>query len=468
VAELPAGVPARGPGAGAGAGAPAQRAAGAAPLVPRRGGRADPRGGARGRAAGAGGGLSPEPLLEQLRTGLLEKPSCAPNCASFGRLALEASGDRLRLRLEASAAARTAVSLPGASEQWRPADVLVDGKPSTALASGEEGSLWLLLEPGGHQIVLEGPLPDRPSVQLRLGELRPHAVEASLRGWTLEGVDEDGGVGETLQLTRVGRRQGEAGQAAHGLEAQSLPPYVSVERTLRLGLKWEVETRVVRTTPTGVAVVLEVPLLPNESVVTEGVKVSKGKVQVNMGADEDATEWRSVLEQRSPIVLQAPKGEGIAFAEVWRVDLGPLWHATFAGIPPVHPGDATGGRMPEWRPWPGESVTVAVARPGGTPGQTVTIDASQTELRPGARTTEATLTLRLRSSRGGQHTVTLPEGATLDSLKVQGAEQPLRQDGRKVTFPLGPGERNVSLTFRVPAASASSSTRRWWTWARAR
>jgi hypothetical protein len=209
-----------------------------------------------------------------------------------------------------------------------------------------------------------------------------------------------------------------------------------------------VETRVVRATGAGAAVVLEVPLLPRESVVTPGVKVAAGRVQVNMAAAETETSWRSVLEQQSPVTLRAPAAGG-AWAEVWRLDLGPIWHAIMSGIPPVHPGDAR-GRMPEWRPWPGEMVAIAVTRPAGAPGQTFTIEQSGLDLRPGARSTEAKLSISLRTSRGGQHTVTLPAGATLESLAIGGASQPLRQEGARVTFPLTPGEMNVTIGFRVP------------------
>ena len=44
-------------------------------------------------------------------------------------------------------------------------------------------------------------------------------------------------------------------------------------------------------------------------------------------------------------------------------------------------------RGPVFRPWPGDKVTIAVSRPSGTNGQTLTIDASRLELRPGTRVT---------------------------------------------------------------------------------
>ena len=56
--------------------------------------------------------------------------------------------------------------------------------------------------------------------------------------------------------------------------------------------------------------------------------------------------------------------------------MSPVWHVALNGIPVVHQQDDTGVRMPEWRPWPGEKVTVEVQRPEALQGQTLTIDQS--------------------------------------------------------------------------------------------
>jgi hypothetical protein len=88
-------------------------------------------------------------------------------------------------------------------------------------------------------------------------------------------------------------------------------------------------------------------------------------------------------------------------------------------------------------------------------GATLTIDRSTLTLRPGLRATDATLALALRSSQGGQHVVTLPEGAELTRIAIGGAEQPLRQEGRRVPIPLAPGTREVELAWREPRGVSS-------------
>jgi hypothetical protein len=138
---------------------------------------------------------------------------------------------------------------------------------------------------------------------------------------------------------------------------------------------------------------------------------------------------------------------------VWQVAAGPLWHVEAEGIPPIDEL-REGQRAREWRPWPGERLSLAISRPAGSDGATLTLDRSQLVVAPGRRASDATLTLTLRSSQGGQHAITLPAGATLTSLKVNGEPQPLRQEGERVPLTLTPGAREVELSFREPRGAA--------------
>jgi hypothetical protein len=377
-------------------------------------------------------------ILEELANRMMTKPLCAPTCASSSRMLIEARPGLLRLRVEIEASAATAVPLPG-SAQWSPETVLLDGKPARALMRTEDGRVWLAVEKGWHQAIVEGPLPDRELVQLAL-PLKPHRVETQAEGWRVEGIHEDGLADDNVQLTRI-----RAGSNTGALEPGVLPPFVRVERTLLIGLNWQVATRIVRLSPVGTAIVLEVPLLRGESVTTADVRVVAGKALVNMPPQASEVSWRSVLDERSPVVLTAPKSA--AWTELWRLDMSPIWHVELAGIPVVQAEPSA--TLPEWRPWPGETATLLVSRPGGVIGRTLTIDESTYEVHPGPRATDATLTLQLRSSRGAQHVVTLPEGAELDSVTINGVVAPVRQEGRKVTLSVLPGSQAVIIKWRT-------------------
>ena len=137
------------------------------------------------RAADEEPALPHDKLLTELRERLVEKPKCEPHCASIGRLAIEASAERLRLRFDVGAEAAAVVTLPGHAKHWLPAQVLLDGKPAVALTRDDDGQLRLRVAAGGHQVVMEGPLPARDVVQIPFA-LRPHALATAIRGWRLE------------------------------------------------------------------------------------------------------------------------------------------------------------------------------------------------------------------------------------------------------------------------------------------
>jgi len=384
-----------------------------------------------------------EPLLEQLRARLLEAPACRPDCAASPRLRVEAEPGALLLRLQIDAAAPTAVPLPGGASDWVPDQVTVDGAPVTALRRGSDGALWLQLESGSHQVLIAGPLPDRDAIELPL-PLKPHRVDASVRGWTLHGVGPDGVPAENLRLARVREANTQAGPA---LEPSALVPFASVTRTLRLGIRWQIETRIVRLTPSDATLALALPLLPGESVTTADVRSQDGKAFVSLGPGVSQVAFRSALDPVASLELRAP--EATNWMETWVVDASPIWHVESEGIPPVHQ-EAAGVRLREWRPWPGETLTLRATRPEGVEGPTLTIDASRLDVAPGLRANDATLALQLRSSLGGQHAIRLPEAAELVRVTLDGVEQPIRQEGRDVTLPLAPGTRAVELAWREP------------------
>ncbi|NOT57027.1 MAG: hypothetical protein HOP18_20700 [Deltaproteobacteria bacterium] len=395
---------------------------------------------------------SPE-MLTELRERLLRKdaPECLPNCATSPRLRLEVAGDTLRIRQEIHAAARVAIPLPGSARHWLPRTILLDGQPAEGLQRTEAGQVLIDLPIGQHQLLLEGPLPKREAVELAL-PLKPYVVQVQADGWEVEGVHEDGVADEQIQLRRI-RDDTEQAEAAT-LEPGTLPPFVRVERTVHLGLTWSVDSRVLRVSPRGTAAVVEVSLLDGESVTTAGVRVENRKVLVNMAPNDTEVTWTSVLAISEKLNLSAP--QTTAWSEIWRLDVSPIWRVQPSGIPVVHHSDLSSGFwFPEWHPWPGETVALQISRPEGLSGQTLTIDSSVLEVTPGLRMIDATLRLELRSSRGGQHAVTLPDNASLQSVTINNQSRAIRQEGRTVTLPLTPGLQWAELRWQQTADIAT-------------
>ena len=398
--------------------------------------------------ADAAESFPPESLLKELKIKLTDRepPACLPDCASSPRMQLVIDRTSLRIRMEINVLyENVAVPLPGSDQHWLPETVMVDNRRTVDLyRSPATGYLWLHMTEGSHQIDLRGPLPKRQTVQLPL-PLKPHFVEARAEGWTIDGLHENGVADNQLQFTRaILDGDNPADSSGEAFDPVLLPPFLEVQRTIYLGLNWQVETRVERLTTGGSAVVAAIPLLTGESV-TSDIPVEKGRVLINLGANQTAFSWISALEKQDKLVLKA--ADTLDWTEVWKVNVGPIWHADIEGIPVIHHRDPNGNWLPEWRPWPGEEVALQLTRPEGVGGQTHTIEDSRLVVKPGQRIINTELELNIRSSRGSRQVVVLPEKAELQTVDINGISQPLGDGGNRVTLPLTPGRQKIRLTW---------------------
>ncbi|MBN2384849.1 hypothetical protein JXQ70_18405 [bacterium] len=381
----------------------------------------------------------PPELLNELADRLLKQPDCLPHCAHLPRLDLTVEKESLRLFIEVEAGAETAVPLPGSAESWLPEHVLIDNEPALGLARDSEGHLWVLVPDGVHTIIMLGDLDPDKVVQIPF-VLKPKRATFSAQDWEVTGIHDDGRLETNIVLTRLERDDQEREMSTGGL-----PPFLSVERLIHLGLTWQVDTTVTQLTPADVPISLNLPLLENESVVSEGFHVSSGSVQINIPPKVASTQFTSTLELSPAIQLKAP--QSVPWVESWILDASPIWHCELAGIPIIHHQDQEGHWRPEWRPWPGEEVSITISRPQALPGQVTTIDAARLNWTPGLRFNNTALSLVIRTSRGGQHTVTLPPGSDLQSVKIDDLSQPIRLEGQELVLPLKPGQQTISIDW---------------------
>lgn len=393
-----------------------------------------------------------ETLLNELKNRLLEVeiPDCLPGCAQIQQMHMTITDKTLVISLEIDAQEPVMLPLPSEYNQWFPNQVLDNGEAAQALY--RDNNLWISLEKGKHTVVLNGATPLLSKFTLPL-PLKPNRVTVEKAGWEVVGLHENGWPDEQLQFSRI--QQTRTDKTRPGLEPGVLPPFVRVERTLSLGLDWHVITRIIRISPADSAVVLNVPLLPGESVTSPGARIRDNAVEVNMAARQTVMQWESTLEKSAKIDLTAPPTE--LWIEVWKADVSPIWHIEPSGIPMIHL-NSEGQWLPEWHPWPGEKITLEITRPQAVEGQTLTIDNSSLSVKPGQRTRDAELKISLRSSQGSQHTLILPEKAVLQSVVIDGQTQPIRQQGRKLTVPVNPGKQEVLISWQESQAIAMALT----------
>lgn len=394
----------------------------------------------------------PDPeLLNELKQRLLKAPDCLPECAQISTMQLNINAKILTLELQAHAQENVAIPLPARFKQWLPQHILVDGLSAKAIIRDTQGILWVNLTRGIHQLKLTGLVPRQSSFTLPL-PLKPQYITQTSQQWSVEGLKKDGTSENQLHFTRINTAPPKESELPT-LSPSSLPAFIRVERTLQLGLDWHISTRVIRISKEASAVTLKIPLISGESISSADIRSETGYALVHMTANQQFVEWQSLLEKSAQITLQAPETE--QWSEIWKADISPIWHIQSAGIAAIHHQDQAGNWLPEWQPWLGETITLTITRPKAVKGQTLTIDKSILQITSGKRNQETRLELDIRSSKGTQHSLSLPENARLQSVRVNGMTQPIRQDQQNVTLPIKPGKQHYDLNWHEAKAQSS-------------
>ena len=388
---------------------------------------------------------TPHPdLLRELQTRLLQPPTCAPRCAELVAAEVDVGPDEVSMNLIVHTLADVAVPLPGSDQGWRPGAILLDGSAASQVIRGYDSSLWVRLDAGRHSIRLRGPMPAVDSLEIPF-PAPPRFIEVDRDGWFIAGIKDRRLLSGSLQLTRL--QTDSDGESAVRWESSRFPTFVRIERSIDLDLDWRVTTTVHRIAPVQGALTLDVPLLDGESVLSEGLTVTEGSLLVSMAPDQRVVSWRSSLPRVSSLALEAIAGA--PWQEVWRVGVGSIWHADFAGVQESESGSGAGDvRVAEFYPRGGESLTIAATRPEASEGSTLAFDSVDLNVEHGNRSSSATMQLRYRSTSGAQHVLQLPDDAEVTQVLIDGAVEPLRADGGELTVPILPGEHDIQISWR--------------------
>lgn len=386
-----------------------------------------------------------QPLLNELKKRLTEAPKCLPSCAQISTMKLQLKTDHLQIQLNIHSATKTAIPLPGGLKYWQPQEIILNDKPLDKITRDSKGVIWISLPTGIHQVIMRGALPQRQQIHLPL-PLKPHYVEWQGADWSIEGIRKNKIPEKQLQLVRKKILSNKKGTKKLTDESSILPPLLRISRTLHLGLEWTLETKVIRLSPLGSPINTKIPLLTDESVLSNQYKVKDGILNASFGAFERQIQWQSQLKIKPEIKLTAV--DGINFVEEWKVDISPNWHVELSGIPTIHQNQDNQEWLPQWQPWANESVTLAISKPKGIKGQTLTIDSTKRTLKVGKRGQTSTLKLTLRSSQGAQHPIQLPQNSELLFVKINQQNQPVRQQGRIVNIPIKPGKQTIEIQWR--------------------
>ncbi len=378
--------------------------------------------------------------LNTLRDRLLEPSDAYPHAAEIAFVELEVADGNLSMSAEVHAAIQVAVPLPGKLPSWSPVSVKVDDVPEVVLRR-DAGYLWVVVPAGVHRVTVEGWLPPATEWEWTF-LLKPRRVAITAPGWTVTGVRPNGIPENQVFFARP--RQAAAGEAEY--DRKDFSAIVAVHRHLEVGLVWQARNVVTRLSSPGKAISLRVPLLAGEKVITPGVLVEAGSVEVRLGAGQQEFVWDSELPVGGKIALTAAKTD--RWVECWHLVTSPVWNASLAGLAPVFETSEE-NLVPVWHPWPGESVTLSFSKPEAVSGETITVRRVNHEISLGSRQRTSKLALNVEASLGDDFILELDPQAEISSLKLDGRAIPVRRDGAKLIVPVHPGSQTLNLEWRL-------------------
>lgn len=382
-------------------------------------------------------------LLDELKKEITKPAKCLPHCASIEDMNINLSANNLIVKLKVHAQEKTLIPLPVPIKQWMPDSISVDGKTASALIRRDESTLWIQVEQGTHRVILSGRAGFLNQLQF-VFPLKPHNITTQVQNWTMEGWDQQTHKISALSFLRVIDKKNAA--QMNELEQSEIPVYAKVSREIELGLDWQVTTNVSGLSGSAYPLILSVPLLKGESVISEHIKVKDQHAIITLSQQQRSVSFISKLAIQDRIELQA--SDQAQFIEKWTLSSSPIWHIKTQGIPVIYHQRQGSNFRPEWQPWPGERIVINVSRPEGIKGKTVTIDHSTLTLIPGEQITTAKLQFNLRSSLGGQHTIQLPDDVTLQTVSINNQSMPIRETQQGLSLPISPGNQKIEIVWR--------------------
>lgn len=395
-------------------------------------------------------------LLNELKARVIEAPLCAPHCAVLNNLNVNIKAKQLTLELIVHANADTALAIPR-SEFWRPEKLTVSQKlNNTHIDSlyNSKGWIYIPVSKGISTITLIGQVAPVDVFQLEFKEKPKHVNLQANNAWEIVGTQANGLTGNALEFIAItntlanSQNTNDATSTEPSSTRYSAQPFVKVTRTLSIDQLFTLQTSVERIAPSSGSINIQIPTLSGENITTAGVMVDNNQVQVTIPAGSHAFTWRSTVTKQAVLSLHAKPEQSLI--EYWRVIVSPAWHTKLTGLPIILEDQNNSDYYTySFYPHPDEHLNIAVTRPDAVKGDVLAIDAVNYKIDQGTRTSILTLSFDYRSTRGGEHSIALPESYQLKEIRTDNKLINLQVENGKLAVPVLPGKHSVNIVMRA-------------------
>ena len=389
----------------------------------------------------------PESMLEELATRFREERNrerpCSSECVSTESATLSVQGQTVSLRAIVHSVGTNPWALPGAPQSIIFDSVTIDGKETEA-ARREGGITWLRLSHGVHTVEAKSVLPDEQLVSLSFqqaaGRLVVEAEEFQIF------VDRSG-QGPIVQLLRKPVKSEGKIQAS----STQMTPWFVVERNIFLTHEGQITSSVERFGMTAREDLMAIHLLPGERILRGGAKQGDGQVVIGFkrGATHDSFDGIFDILGDS-LTLEALGGE--KYSETWQVTCAEQWRCSFEGLQPSE-SFKDGVARYTIRPEPGQKTVMKFMKTEGASGVTQSIVSAELDFHPSTHYLKANTSLVVRAGQNGVQLVTLPEGASVREVEIDGQDALylVNSSTRPLELPIRRGLHSYRVAWTQPA-----------------
>ena len=135
------------------------------------------------------------------------------------------------------------------------------------------------------------------------------------------------------------------------------------------------------------------------------------------------------------------------------MDISSMWNMTYSGVESEKQVAQNNLLMPTFRPWKGESLTLNLEPIKAVKGESLTIESSNLDITQSQRYRDLTLTIKLQSSRAGQHIIALENVKELSSVKIDRVDYFLKINNNQLSIPLKGKTQTVVIKWKEEAGT---------------
>ena len=393
-------------------------------------------------------------MLDELANRLTEIPACVPGCSSLERAEIRMTDvDGLTITLTYPTSERVAVPLPEVRPETALDEVRKRNGLQPVLRKNDE-SRYVVVEPGNSQVSMHLDLRGLNELNVTF-PIEPAVTTTDVCCWSLNESVESRRPSIVLKRPRPEAAPDELDESNY-----QFAHWLVVSRYLNLDFEPRVRTVVRVRNKLDEALSLEIPTLDGETVLSDHVLVSEGRVVVAIEENEREISWDSVLELEDE--LQLTSAVDTKWVENWYIRGSDFWRFEASGLTKSQSSDG----YFVFKPRLGESLSLNLTQPRVQPGASHTVNRVTAHFAHTNRAYWGYLDIDIAASSTAEFQVELPPDAQLHYFSISSEKQPL-ESGNVLVFPLQIGEheymihwkgdKSLGIGWRTPEVTLSSA-----------